>query len=358
MMSASPQTERSAPSDHWTAAEFTLKLESGRDNAQVRAQLEAWLQADPSHQQAWAQVCGTLALASAHAADPELMVMRRAALAARGRPTRRWPLAIAAGLALSIPLGALWLTKPWPGPAPAPTPASAAAVHAAGTVDPGQATYRTALGERAAITLPDGSVATLDTDSVIRLNYSAHSRAVRLLRGQALFEVAKHRPQPFEVTAGDRRITAVGTKFNVRVFESPGRPEVDVALLEGVVRVARIPSGRGGAPTEEVVMAAGELLETAAARPMRVTAADTDRLTSWRAGVLTFDDAPLGYAVEELNRYTSRKVLIGDRGLAHMHVSGVFKTGDPDHVAETLAEALPLVATPRDDGNIELSRKP
>jgi len=66
-------------------------------------------------------------------------------------------------------------------------------------------TYRTALGERRAVTLADGSQITLDSSSEVMVRYSANARALTLVRGQARFDVTHDVERPFTVTANGRR---------------------------------------------------------------------------------------------------------------------------------------------------------
>ncbi len=331
------KTERTA---HEDAADWMLREEAGRMSPADSVRLDQWLDKDPAHRSAWNDVRLAVDTASANAADPELMAMREVALSARGE--RDWGARgmIAAGLAVLVIGGiAAW------GLRPAIVPAShdvGAVAQQFATTNPNIATYRTAVGERAAITLPDGSIATLDTDSALKIGYTTAERGVRLLRGQALFEVAKHKSIPFQVYAGDRRITAVGTRFNVRLDGGGPGAKVSVALLEGVVQVANVSPADHSAPAQVITMAAGEMLEARAKEPVRIISTDTDRLASWRSGQLTFDDAPLGSAVAEMNRYTNRPILLTDPKLAALRVSGVFRTGDPEHFAETMAEVFPI----------------
>ncbi len=93
--------------------------------------------------------------------------------------------------------------------------------------------YATRIGERSTIRLADGSVVTLDTASRVSLDLTTANREVHLLGGQANFEVAKDKARPFVVYAGDRRITAVGTAFDVRLDQR----EVCVTLVDGKVSV-------------------------------------------------------------------------------------------------------------------------
>src|SRR5690606_34195438 len=109
--------------------------------------------------------------------------------------------ALAAGLAIAILGGSGVLTvQNLLGPKPLATQA-----------------FRTELGQRSTVTLPDGSVVTLNTDTVVRTRADGERRLVYLDKGQAFFEVAKDPRRPFVVTAAGRTVTALGTAFDVRV---------------------------------------------------------------------------------------------------------------------------------------------
>jgi transmembrane sensor len=77
----------------------------------------------------------------------------------------------------------------------------------------GQAGVGTNIGEQRVLALEDGTRVILDTDTRVVVSYDGHIRSVELKEGEALFEVAKRANWPFVVTAGDRRIEALGTSF-------------------------------------------------------------------------------------------------------------------------------------------------
>jgi transmembrane sensor len=331
------------------AAAWLAREDEGRLGADGRAALEAWLAEDPRHRAAYAAAREVCEAAARHAADPQMMELRAAALAAT--PDRRTPVwRAAAGIAAGVVLlGGGWGTVTAI-TAPAESRIGAVAARFAPTLPPGAALYRTAVGERSTVVLPDGSVATLNTDSVLKVAYSGSERGVRLLRGQALFEVAKNKRVPFQVYAADRRITALGTVFDVRLVGE----RVKVALVEGVVKVSRVTPATTVAPAQQVTMTAGEVLEAPPAAAMVVKTADTGRATSWKDGVVVFDDQPLAEAVAEMNRYTNRHVVLADPKSGAYRVSGVFRTGDPERFADAMAEVFPLEVERRGDGSPEL----
>lgn len=226
----------------------------------------------------------------------------------------------------------------------------------------GDALYRTAIGERLVVALDDGSVLTLNTDSRAVVQYRDATRGVTLEKGQALFEVAKDPAHPFIVTAGDRKVTALGTAFDVRV--SPQR--LQVTLLEGRVAIepsveAATPSGRATrtelAPGEQFVLAAAAEPEASvkpSAAPL-VRLADTKRTISWRAGQIMFADDPLEDAVAEINRYAKRRVVLADPGLGELRVSGAFNTNSTLVFVNMLTLHFPIRIVENSDEQIVLA---
>jgi transmembrane sensor len=340
------------------AAEWLLREEAGRMSSAERSRLDGWLQSSPLHRQAWEAVRQAANTAAHSAADPRIMAMRTAALSMRAerRTIPTWGMVATAALLMLA--GGAYLALTPSHVADPPTTASRD-VDSAGLAAPGlwgPAVYQTKVGERAAVTLADGSVVTLDTDSAIRVNYTNSERGVRLLRGQAFFQVAKHKSAPFEVYAAGQRITAVGTRFNVRIGNDSYHAALRVALLEGVVTVTRLPSGGKGSWGGRVItLAPGEALEAGGAGATeRVVAADPNLSTSWRGGLLDFNDVRLDGAVSEMNRYSNKHIKIADPSLAKLKVSGVFNTDDPEHFAQMLADAFPIKVTHDSDGALVL----
>lgn len=197
----------------------------------------------------------------------------------------------------------------------------------------GDALYRTAIGERLVVALNDGSVLTLNTDSRAVVQYRNRLRGVLLEQGQALFEVAKNPDQPFVVTAGGRKVTALGTAFDVRL--SPQR--LQVTLLEGrvavepaePVAVLEVQTSRTElAPGEQFLLAAADREGTVVPVAPLVRKADTKRTTSWRVGQVVFANDPLLDAVAEINRYARRRVVLADDSLGDLRVSGAFNTNN------------------------------
>jgi transmembrane sensor len=134
---------------------------------------------------------------------------------------------------------------------------------------------------------------------------------------------------------------------------------VKVALVEGIVRVRRrAPSAPSASPAPQIVMTAGEVLQARPTEPMVVRSLDIARETSWRSGVVVFDETPLAEAVAELNRYSTDQLVVPDRSIGALHITGVFRTGDLRRFALTVEEVLPVALEAGPGGETILTRRP
>lgn len=272
---------------HAAAIDWWIREKAG-DLEQDRAAFDAWLAADPSHRHAYADVAGMFKEARA------LRPARRSR--ARGTASRRMAtvgLLIAASLAFLFVLGDLALI--W------------------------RSDFATGVGERRTATLVDGSRVELDGGSAIEVRFEAGRRRVRLLSGEAWFEVAPDPARPFVVEAAGGEVTALGTAFDVALTKEGG---ARVAVGEHSVAVA---SGGARVIVEERQQTFYEA--NAAARPPASVAAET--IAAWRRGALIVEDRPLGEALATLGRHRHGYVLCLRASTCARRVSGVFSTAEP-----------------------------
>ena len=150
-------------------------------------------------------------------------------------------------------------------------------------------THQASAGETAAVRLPDGSAAVLNSGAVLRYRRGFWSGRAVSLAGEAFFEVEPSEA-PFTVTTYNAQVEVLGTAFNVRAWAEDA--ETSVALVRGRVRVEA-----GG---QAVVLAPGEAAVVAEA--LRAEPADVGREAAWRTGTLAFEDRPLGSVLDEVER--------------------------------------------------------
>ena len=340
---------RSARSAREQAAGWALRERDGALDAHARMDRDAWLQESPAHREAYAAATRALDVAAAGQESAALRELRRRALAARPSPwtSGRAAAGLAAGVLLvAVGAGVGLGIKAWRGDRAHDVGAEQARGAAAGKA------YATAIGQRIDLALPDGSQVSLDTDSEVRVRYSQSERAIDLVRGQALFRVAKHRPSPFQVYVAGRRVTAMGTVFDVRL--DPGR--LRVALLEGRVGVAEADPRSGPAGlSRAVVLTPGRAFEQRSG-VVRISDVDPRQVTSWTEGLLDFEDTPLAAAADEFNRYGARKLVVEGTRVQALRISGVFAAGDAARFAQTMADMFALKIQHAANGDIVLSK--
>ena len=229
--------------------------------------------------------------------------------------------------------------------------------------------YKTAIGEQRSVSLTDGSVMVLNTQSEVRVRMTALERRIDLLRGEAQFHVAKNPNRPFWVSTSEATVRAVGTVFNVR----DDRSGTDVAVLEGRVNVSAVPTSSSlhGPATQT---APGRLspdakaipinLDLAAGQRAAVTARGIEReagptveaVVGWTERRLVFRDERLADVVAEFNRYRVRPLIIDDAQLAGLKISGVFDASDPESLVSYLKSFETVDVDQPNDGSLHLSR--
>lgn len=322
------------------AATWIWRMETAPAGADPEG-FEAWLRQDPRHRRAveelskvWEGLDG-LNDPRLNGPLPELAEMPAVSAARSRRPV--WFAAAAAALVAAV-TGAIWWTQ-----------GSETQVLA------------TAVGQHRTVTLADGSIVALNTNSIVETNIGRRVRDIYLRKGEAHFEVAHDRLRPFLVHAGDAVVRAVGTEFEVRVRADR---HVDVVVNEGRVEVqpdiAELPTAATEVADQPVAtvkvkaVSAGEALSTAATN-YAVTPISAEQLSSdlaWREGAVVFDSEPLSQAISEIQRYTDARIAISDPAIAALPVGGRFKTDDLQGFLNGLEEALPVSIRRTADGSI------
>lgn len=194
-------------------------------------------------------------------------------------------------------------------------------------------TFETELGGQETVTLPDGSVIELNTDTVILADVTGEHRHVELLRGEAYFEIAHDPSRPFTIAVGDETVTVLGTKFSVQKLETG----IEVMVTEGRVqieeRAAEVPLTYVAGGQRALTSAGSVLVE-------KQDVAETQREMSWRTGRLDFADTPLSKVAAEFNRYNETKLVIADDAAAQIAIGGSFKSNNVDAFARLLRDGL------------------
>lgn len=228
-------------------------------------------------------------------------------------------------------------------------------------------TYATAIGQQQTISLPDGSSIELNTDSEVQVGFEDQFRRIHLLRGEALFFVARDPSRPFEVYAASGMVRAVGTAFSVHLEGLT----VNVTVTKGVVDVADIgtvqpmPSGES-LKSEQPHRKLGRLKAGQTTTfgsgvrhidVLQLAEPELQRRIAWHEGYLVFSGEPLGEVIEQVNRYSPVTLEIADPSLASIAVGGRFRVGDLDAVLDVLHENFGIRSSHVDERSITLTKQ-
>jgi transmembrane sensor len=313
------------------AAEWLVRRDRGLSAAEQDDFL-TWLAADPRHGE-WLALHRRLmgnfdALATwrpehSEEANPDLL--------AQARPRVRWWTPVAIGMAAAA--------------------AILVAVHRTSVPPPVQATTEVEAKRRI---LEDGSSVELNQGAVVTASFNAAERRTALVAGEAFFTVAKNPERPFVVEVGGIEVRAIGTAFSVRRESSA----IDVLVTEGRVAVTR----KDGTQEAQVEVSAGQRAtqQLSATAPSAVVSAAPQAIAqhlNWQPQLLDFSGAPLGVAIEELNRRNRVQLVLGDPELATMPIVASIRSNNVEGFVRFLESSPRLIVERRSDTEILLRRR-
>lgn len=291
------------------ATEWLILLGEDQDDAALRARFDAWLSATPANAAAWAEtqaITGAIRLVVDRTADP---VPDHSAASVIPFPARRWRgrIMAATGLAAAACLAVLALPSLW------------IAV---------QADYRAGAGEMTSVALSDGTAVKLAPGAALAVDFTPAERRVRLLRGDAYFDVAHNAARPFRIASGDSVTTVLGTAFEVR-RDAVGTA---VAVRRGIVRV----DCADGSARERLTV--GQTLDLACGRAAIRGTIKPARVASWTAGQLVASDQPLRDVVAAIRPWYKGVIVLRGDGEGR-RVTGVYDLTHPRAALAALMSA-------------------
>ena len=188
-------------------------------------------------------------------------------------------------------------------------------------------------------TLPDGSVITLNKNSVLSYpsKFNRETRSIAL-KGEAFFEVVPDKKKPFMVQVNDVTIRVVGTSFNVR--SEKGITEVIVET--GVVQVTRAGKTVELRPKEKVIVKSQD--------SVFVKEAEKEQLHNYyRTKEFVCDNTPLWKLVEVLNEAYDTTIIIDRPALRNLQISTTFTNESLDQILNVISLTFNINVTRTED---------
>ena len=188
-------------------------------------------------------------------------------------------------------------------------------------------TLTTAKGETYATVLADGTKVWLNSAATIKFPvvFQGSERRVEIT-GEAYFEVAQNKAQPFIVTKNNMEVQVLGTHFNVDAYDD--EPDIKVTLLEGRIKV-RSHSGldpeSSGKQNNPVLLKPGQQATLRHSKPdsesIKVTSAvDLEQVMAWKNGRFEFNETDIQTIMRQIVRWYDVEVVF--EGNITQHFNG------------------------------------
>lgn len=269
-----------------------------------------WLAATPQHVAAWDEAQALFAALE----TPARTLRQHAGRADQGHSSRRLGTAMRAVAAVLLCAVLGWLLQP-------------------SLLQNLQSDYHTNTGEQRQIQLADGSRVLLNTDTAVTVDLADNLRRVRVLRGEAFFEVTHAPKRPFWVVADETQAKVTGTAFSVGFSNKNVAVTVAEGLVETSTQAGRI-----------VALKAGESASYQGSAFMGVQTIDLQKALAWRQGQMVFVQATLAEVVAQINRYRPGHLMITNKTLKNRPITAVFSVHQLDSAVSALEKTLGLRA--------------
>jgi transmembrane sensor len=148
-------------------------------------------------------------------------------------------------------------------------------------------------GQRKKITLPDGTVVTMNALSVLKIPSNFLSNRELSLSGEGMFDVKHDDSKPFIIHTGKIKTTVLGTSFDIKAY--PEEKDIQIAVLTGKVRVE----------TDKEILAAGithNQVLTCNEHEHTLKTANADEIAAWQANRFYFQQATIKEIAAVLER--------------------------------------------------------
>jgi transmembrane sensor len=173
--------------------------------------------------------------------------------------------------------------------------------------------------------LQDGSVVYAGPTTELRFHFDDDMRSVALLRGEAMFDVAKDPDRPFVVATNAGSVKAVGTEF-ATAYQGDS---VVVTVSEGKVAVS--PEAAGHAVQPIIPLVANQQLVLSRSGTGRPVAVNAEREVKWIRNWYDFDGEQVCEIVEQLNRRHDVKMVVTDPRVCRLRLNSLaFKPSELD----------------------------
>lgn len=188
------------------------------------------------------------------------------------------------------------------------------------------AVAQTTHGESETVNLADGSVIELNTSTSVGYRYTDQKREVRLIEGEAFFDVEKDSQRNFEIAVGPNSVTVIGTSFNLKYVDH----ELNLSVVEGIVSLTpedAVSSLRVAEGERVIIQPTGQVVRGTS---------NSSLAMAWRNGAIAFENQTLPSILRDIDRYFPEQLEAGDLEGNEVY-TGLIYVDDLDEVLNQLS---------------------
>lgn len=191
-------------------------------------------------------------------------------------------------------------------------------------------------GQKANITLPDGSKVWLNSQS--KLTYSANFNIKKRelqLDGEAYFEVAHNPNKPFIVQSNDISVEALGTAFGMKAYNEDKL--ISSILMRGKVRVTT-PDG------EAILMPNDRIMyDKTTRKKVKNAVTNATDFTGWIHNELRFENESLGDIAKTIQRIYNVDIVFATVKLKNQRYTGTINNNSLESVLNIISLTSPVL---------------
>jgi len=196
-------------------------------------------------------------------------------------------------------------------------------------------------GKKFDLVLADGTQVTLNAGSWIKypVQFSQDGSRKVFFKGEAYFDVAEDKVRPFLVNTGAIGVEVLGTEFNVSNY--PEDKEINTVLVEGSVKI-NLENKKEGTNSSRLLKPGDKASWSNDNDKMVIEKVDVSKYTSWKEGIMKFDNIPFRDIRKKLERHFDVEIVNYNQLLDKQVYTATFKEESIEEVLNAFKEDTPF----------------
>ena len=198
----------------------------------------------------------------------------------------------------------------------------------------------TARGERASVTLPDGTAVSLNSESRLAYFPQTYNKKERKISfdGEGYFQIDKNKEVPFIIDAQGLQVKVLGTTFNLLVRKD--HKTAELALEEGSVWLGATQSHKNVIlhPKQKAI------LDQSTGNIFIIAEEDTQKISAWRHGNMIFRNTKFSEVIHTIEQSYNVRINITCKNCPTDTFTGTLPLTNLNEVLEVIEKSYHLKA--------------